>query len=67
MCQALFWGLGTSVIKTEKNPYLYGAYVLVVGDNKNKQKIANYLICYKIISVLGKNRSDEERMRVLCW
>ena len=29
-----YWGLGTSVVKTDKNPYLYGAYVLAGVDRQ---------------------------------
>lgn len=40
------------MIKTDKNPYLYGTYVLVGTDCKKEMA---HLVCYKILSAKGKN------------
>lgn len=46
------------MIKTDKNPYFQGAYVLVDKEHrKQKNQTANYLVCYKMPSAIGKNRS----------
>ena len=42
------------MIKTDKNPYLYGTYVLVGTDCK---KETAHLVCYKILSAKGKSKS----------